>query len=84
LKAKLLLRRIARDRANVHFRDAVALAEALGFRLSSVAGSHHIFAHPGVPKLLNLQDVRGEAKPYQLKQLLDLVERYNLSLGGDE
>jgi hypothetical protein len=29
---------------------------------------------------LNLQDVGGEAKPYQIRQLLLLVERYNLQL----
>jgi len=36
--------------------------------------------HPDVPELLNLQDVRGEAKPYQIRQLMKLVERYNLKL----
>ena len=30
--------------------------------------------------ILNLQDVRGEAKPYQVRQLLRLIERYNLHL----
>ena len=33
--------------------------------------------------LLNLQDVNGQAKPYQVRQLLKLVERYNLKLEGD-
>jgi hypothetical protein len=28
--------------------------------------------------------VRGEAKPYQVRQLLQLVERHNLHLGDDE
>ena len=37
-----------------------------------------------VRELLNLQDVRGKAKAYQFRQLLQLVERYNLSLGGEE
>jgi hypothetical protein len=45
-----------------------------------VAGSHHILVHPRVPELLNLQDARGQAKPYQLRQLLRLVERHNLTL----
>jgi hypothetical protein len=40
--------------------------------------------HPKVPELLNLQKVRGQAKPYQLKQLLHLVERYSLTLGERE
>jgi len=40
--------------------------------------------HPAVRELLNVQDVAGKAKPYQVRQLLDLVERYNLSIGGDK
>ncbi|MGH4017654.1 MAG: type II toxin-antitoxin system HicB family antitoxin [Pseudonocardiaceae bacterium] len=31
---------------------------------------------------MNLQEVRGQAKPYQVRQLLRLVERYDLSGGG--
>ncbi|MEZ4568899.1 MAG: hypothetical protein R2849_00910 [Thermomicrobiales bacterium] len=34
-----------------------------------------------MPELLNIQPSRGEAKPYQIRQFLDLVERYNLQLG---
>ena len=56
----------------------------LGFHLSRVSGSHHIFVHPSARELQNLQDVRGKAKAYQVRQLLQLVERYNLSLGGEE
>jgi len=32
--------------------------------------------------LLNLQEVRGMAKPYQVRQLLRLMERYNLVIRG--
>ena len=46
----------------------------------SLAGSHHIFARPDVPELINLQAVKGQAKPYQVRQFLKLVERYGLSL----
>jgi hypothetical protein len=34
--------------------------------------------------LLNLQDVGGQAKPYQINQWLRLVERYNLTMEDDE
>jgi len=30
--------------------------------------------------MVNLQDVYGEAKPYQLRQFLRLIERYDLKL----
>jgi predicted RNA binding protein YcfA (HicA-like mRNA interferase family) len=79
--ARWLLRKLAAGHLqNVSFRDAVALVERFGFTLARVEGSHHIFKHPGVDQLLNLQEVRGDAKPYQLRQFLRLVERYNLKL----
>jgi predicted RNA binding protein YcfA (HicA-like mRNA interferase family) len=65
---------------NVRFRDLVRLAEAVGFVLARREGSHHAFSHPEVQELLNLQEVLGEAKPYQVRQLLRLIERYNLNL----
>ena len=38
------------------------------------------FTHPHVRELVNLQNVNGKAKPYQIRQLLQLVERYDLRL----
>ena len=56
------------------------LVEAFGFELSRTSGSHHIFSNPEVPGLLNLQEVRGQAKPYQIRQFPRLVERYALTM----
>ena len=60
-----------------------SLAEGFGFRLDRVTGSHHIFIHAGIPELVHLQEVKGEAKPYQIRQFLKLVERYNLQIEDD-
>jgi hypothetical protein len=79
-RRRLLVRITGGATANVGFRDFVDLIEGFGFRLHHVRGSHHIFRHPKLPDRLNLQDDRGQAKPYQLRQFLDLVERYNLKL----
>jgi predicted RNA binding protein YcfA (HicA-like mRNA interferase family) len=79
---KALLRRLAAGAlSNVAFRDMCRLVEAFGFELSRVSGSHHVFTHPDLSELLNLQDVKGEAKPYQIRQFLRLVERNDLRLG---
>ncbi|MFH1515334.1 MAG: hypothetical protein ABIG42_07730 [bacterium] len=40
-----------------------------------------MFAHPEVSELINLQNMDGKAKPYQIRQFLQLVERYHLDLG---
>jgi predicted RNA binding protein YcfA (HicA-like mRNA interferase family) len=81
-KRKLLIRLARGELANVAFGDALSLMEGLGFELRRVSGSHHVFAHPEITELLNLQSVRGQAKPYQLRQLMRLVERYDLRLRG--
>ncbi|HEY3068758.1 MAG TPA: type II toxin-antitoxin system HicA family toxin [Gaiellaceae bacterium] len=61
-----LLARLARvDLANVSFSDMRRLVESFAFELRRTTGSNHIFVHPDVPELLNLQGVRGQAKPYQ-------------------
>jgi HicA toxin of bacterial toxin-antitoxin, len=83
VKKTKLLRRALSGSKGFRFNELVGLAEVFGFRLSRVNGSHHIFVHKNVPELLNLQDVGGEAKPYQIKQFLRLVERYNLKMGED-
>ncbi len=76
-----LLRRLARGEvANVAFGDLCGLAEKLGFELRRVSGSHHVFVHPDISELVNLQSIRGQAKPYQVRQLMRLVERYDLRL----
>lgn len=82
MNKKKLLWRILSGSKNVRFADACALAEAFGFRLTRVRASHHIFEHPAIPELLNLQNRHGQAKPYQVDQLLALVEQYHLSLNA--
>ena len=81
---KKLLQKIISGSRNVRFKEAVRLAEAFGFKLDRVSGSHHIFVHPGIPELLNLQNVAGKAKPYQLKQLIKIVEKHNLRMEASE
>ena len=83
-KARKILNRVLAGFRNVAFADARLLVEAFGFRLSRISGSHHIFVHADVPQLVNLQDVRGKAKPYQIRQFLKLVEEYNLKVEDDE
>lgn len=80
MNRRRLLRSILSGSKNIRFDDMADLAEAFGFRLSRISGSHHIFVHPDIPELVNLQSVKGQAKPYQVKQFLRLVERYDLKL----
>ena len=83
MKERKLLQKLLSGSKNIRFSEAVSCAESFGFRLNRISGSHHIFVHPEVPELLNLQSVKGKAKPYQIKQLLQLIERYNLQMEDD-
>jgi predicted RNA binding protein YcfA (HicA-like mRNA interferase family) len=78
-----LLLRILNGSRNVSYSDFVNLVEGFGFRLSRVRGSHQIFVHPNLPELVNLQNVGGQVKPYQVRQVLKLVEQYHLRLSDD-
>jgi len=81
MNRKKLLGRLSRgELRNVAFSDIVGLAEGFGFALDRIHGSHHIFKHSLVLEMLNLQEVGGEAKPYQIRQFLRIVERHNLRL----
>jgi hypothetical protein len=52
----------------------------LVFTFRAFAEVTKIFVHPDVKELLNLQNVKGQVKSYQVKKFLDLVERYSLEL----
>lgn len=84
MKKRKLLQKLLSGSKNIRFSEAVTCAKAFGFQLSRVTGDHHIYVHPEVPELLSLQDVGGKAKPYQVKQLLQIIERYNLQMEDKE
>ena len=83
-RRKLLTKLVQGDLRNVAFADMVNLVTGFGFTLKRIRGSHHIFAHPALPEMVNLQDVGGEAKPYQIRQFLRLIEKYNITLEDAE
>ena len=79
-----ILQKILAGSKNIRFSDMIRLVEGFGFRLSRSEGSHYIFVHPDIPELVNLQEVKGKAKPYQIRQFLKLVERHSLKLEDDK
>ena len=83
IKRKLLKKLLSGSR-NIKFSEAISVAEAFGFKLDRINGSHHIYAHPDVQELVNLQEVKGKAKPYQIRQLLKIIETYNLKMEDEE
>jgi predicted RNA binding protein YcfA (HicA-like mRNA interferase family) len=84
MTTKKILAKLLGGSLNISFRDFQKLVEGSGFNLDRISGSHHIYSHPEVIELVNIQNVGGKSKPYQVRQFLKIVERYNLKLEDDE
>ena len=80
MRARKVYERLLANPHNVRFADLCRVAEAFGYRWDRTKGSHHIYEHPHATRPLNLQDCRGEAKPYQIRQFLRDVEEFHLTL----
>jgi predicted RNA binding protein YcfA (HicA-like mRNA interferase family) len=78
--AKLYSQLLESSHRSVSFRDFVALVEAFGFVYQRTKGSHRSYRHPNCPKLLVIQPDDNEAKRYQVKELLELVEQFGLHM----
>ena len=76
-----LLERVLRGTsdANIPFEGLRHLLVQLGFE-ERIRGSH-IFTKSGVEEILNLQPKDSHAKPYQVKQVRQVILQYKL--GGD-
>ena len=71
---------LRRSDANVTFETLCALLRRLGFD-ERIRGDHHIFTMDGVDEILNLQPEEGKGKPYQVKQVRDVILKYNIRIG---
>lgn len=45
-------------------------------------GSHHIFVREDVDELINLQRDGSDARPYQVRQVREILVRYGI--GGED
>ena len=71
-----LLEAIQRNPAQVRFADACKVAGLLGFIQAGGKGSHRSFARVGERAGLNFQNRNGFVPPYQARQLVELIVKY--------
>lgn len=76
---KLYARALANPRG-LSFREFERLLEAFGFTLDRTEGSHRQYAHPKVPRPLPVQPSAKNAKPYQVRQFLVMIQNYDLDI----
>jgi predicted RNA binding protein YcfA (HicA-like mRNA interferase family) len=55
----------------------------LGFE-ERIRGSHHIFTRFNIREILNLQPKGSHAKPYQVKQVREIIVRYGIGNIDDD
>lgn len=79
--AKLYARLLANPRQAIAFRNFERLLRAFGFEHVRTTGSHRQYVHPKVPRPLPVQPESKDAKPYQVREFLELVEEYSLYMG---
>ncbi|MDQ2086338.1 type II toxin-antitoxin system HicA family toxin [Herbivorax sp. ANBcel31] len=65
---------------NIEFNDLCKILKTLGFN-ERIKGSHHIFSKAGLEEILNIQPVGSKSKPYQVKQVRQVILKYKL--GGE-
>ncbi|HLZ91891.1 MAG TPA: type II toxin-antitoxin system HicA family toxin [Candidatus Acidoferrum sp.] len=68
--------------ANIPFSGMAQLLKRLGFQ-ERIKGSHHIFFRDGIAEILNLQPQSGKCKPYQVKQVRNVIINYRLAGDAD-
>jgi len=75
-KLLLALMSGAKDR-NFQFSDLRLILDRLGFDCR-VRGDHFIYTRDDVNEIINIQPVGSKAKPYQCKQVRQIILKYNL------
>ena len=71
-----LLAAIRANPKGVRFSDACKAAETIGFVRAGGKGSHTVYAKTGEPTILNFQNRNGYIPPYQARQLIEMLDKY--------
>ena len=66
--------------SNLPFDDLCFVLERAGFTRCTGKGSHTLFFKAGIEEVLNLQPKGSQAKPYQVKQVRELILKYQLEI----
>lgn len=68
---------------NIKFNELCKLLLRFGFS-QRIKGSHHIFYMNGVNEIINIQEINKKAKPYQVKQIRELILLYKFKITEDD
>jgi len=77
---KLYQQLLSSTSRTVSFRDFERLLRSFGFELDRTVGSHRQYVHPDIPRAFPVQPDGKDAKRYQIREFLELVEQYALRM----
>ncbi len=63
------------------FRDFEQLLKSFGFELHGQRGSHRSYKHAQAQRMIVVQPRGSDAKGYQVRQFLDMIQEYGLTIG---
>lgn len=64
---------------NIRFSELQKILETLGFQCR-IKGDHFIYYKNGVDEIINIQPDGNKAKPYQVKQVRNLILKYQMEV----
>ncbi len=64
---------------NIKFADLQKILDALGFQCR-IKGDHFIYWRDGIDEIINIQPDGNKAKPYQVKQVRNIILKYGLGV----
>lgn len=80
-----ILEKMLQNPAGVRFADLCKVCDHYFGKARQVGGSHRVYKTPwcGDPRV-NIQNSRGHAKAYQVKQVLKAIERLEVEHGTEK
>jgi len=81
---KKIFEELKKNPKNIRFDRLCRITEMFGFYFKGGKGSHRIYVRKGIQEMLNFQNVDGKAKPYQVRQLIKIIKKYNLIEEGNK
>jgi len=80
-----ILEKMSSNAAGIHFADLCKVCDHFFGPARQASGSHRVYKTPwiGDPRV-NIQNSKGQAKAYQVKQVLKAIERLEVEHGKEK
>lgn len=80
-RCRKLIEKARNSPKGTRFEELEAICRCLGMALDRIDGSHYIYLSQSPFFMVNIQKMKdGKAKPYQVKQVLEIIEEADLDL----